>query len=73
MLLEGLGIHLLTPLQTICAFEAQMLCKELEIKKTERAKYHWQGQIIASQIALLTLFRFRIIVQLSVSKLVSLT
>ena len=50
MLLEGLGIHLLTPLQTICAFEAQMLCKELEIeKKTERAKWHWQGQIIVSQ------------------------
>ena len=49
MQLEGLGIHLLNPLQTICAFEAQMLCKELEIKKTERAKCHWQGQIIVSQ------------------------
>ena len=49
MLLEGLGIHLLTPLQTICAYEAKMLCKELEIKKKQK------GPSITDRVKLLCL------------------
>ena len=76
MQLEGLGCHLLNPLQIICTIEAQMLCKELESKKNRKGQVTLTGSndcVSSCFVDFILSVMFTIIVQLSVSKLVSLS